>query len=255
MEGYSAQLPLRAGAAADCLDEIHRLVEAAGFLVAAVVGRAECEVTAEDRKFWPAFSGAAWFPSLPDGAGSLLGSGCVGRFGLVVGEKSLMGTVVDRQIDADGLACVAIDEKRWMLSGAAPEAGGAYAAAKHELKVKGSIEGYLEMAASDDPHLAGLRAVEGRLAEIFKGLRRAVKGPAEVIVCGAVLLKSPSWMQRIANALEVELTLCTEPEPACRGAALWALERIGAIADVGALEASTGTVVRPVGDLSRLSAP
>ena len=40
-------MPRRADAAADCLDEMHRLVQAAG--------RAESEVTAEDRKYWPAF--------------------------------------------------------------------------------------------------------------------------------------------------------------------------------------------------------
>ena len=61
VEGFAAQLPKRADAAADCLDEMHRLVEAAGFRIAAVVGRAESEVTAEDRKFWPAFEGAKWF--------------------------------------------------------------------------------------------------------------------------------------------------------------------------------------------------
>ena len=41
VEGYSAQLQQRADAAADCLDEMHRLVQAAGFRVAAVVGRAK----------------------------------------------------------------------------------------------------------------------------------------------------------------------------------------------------------------------
>ena len=253
VEGYSAQLPRRADAAADCLDEMHRLVQAAGFRIAAVVGRAEREVTAEDRKFWPAFEGAAWFPSLPEGAGVMLGGGCVGRerFGLALGEKSMLGTVVESQLEVDGLTCVPIDEKRWLLSGAAPEAGGAYAALKHELKVKGSIEGYLETAAADDPHLAGLSSVERRFREIFQVLKLAVKEPREVIACGAALLKSPAWTLRIANALGVPLTLSTEPEPAARGAALWALERIGAIENLEALSASIGAVVRPVADLSK----
>ena len=34
VEGFTAQLPKRADAAADCLDEMHRLVEAAGFRIA-----------------------------------------------------------------------------------------------------------------------------------------------------------------------------------------------------------------------------
>jgi gluconokinase len=225
------------------LDEMHRLVQAAGFRVAAVVGRAESELTAEDRKSWPAFGDAAWFPPLPDGAGAVLGSGCVGRerFALVVGGKSLMGTVFESPVE--GLTCLPIDEKRWLLSGDVPEAGGAYAALKRELNVKGSIEGYLETAAADDPHLKGLSSVEEQFREIYLALSRVVRS-AEVVACGAVLLKSAAWTQRIANALGVGLTLCTEPEPAARGAALWALDRIGAIADLGTLAASMGAVVR-----------
>jgi glycerol kinase len=247
VEGYSAQLPRRADAAADCLDEMHRLVHAAEFRISAVVGRAESEVTAEDRKYWPAFERSAWFPSLPDGAGMILGSGCVGhrQFGLVIGENSLLGMVVERPIALEGLTCAQIDDRRWLLSGAVPEAGGAYAAVKRELKVKGSIEGYLETAAADDPHLAGLAAVEQRFREIFGRLKLAVMEPVEVIACGATLLKSPSWTLRIANALGVGLTLCTEPEPSARGAALWALERTGAISHLEALPASTAGVVRP----------
>jgi hypothetical protein len=245
VEGYSAQLPRRAEAEADCLDEMHRLVQAAGLRVAAVTG---FEGNEEDRSYWPAFAGAAWFPALPDGAGVMLGSGCVGRerFGLAIGEKSLLGMVIESQIALDGLNCVAIDDKRWLVSCEVPEATGAYAALKRELRVKGSIEGFLETAAVDDPHLAWLAAVERRFCEIFERLKAAAKEPVEVIACGATLLKSPSWTLRMANALGVPLTLCTEPEPAARGEALWALERIGAIENLEALPASTATVIRPV---------
>jgi hypothetical protein len=86
VEGYSAQLPKRADAGADCLDEMHRLVDVAGFRIAAVVGHA-------DRLSWPAFEGTSWFPALPEGAGVILGCGCVDRerFGLVIaGEKSML---------------------------------------------------------------------------------------------------------------------------------------------------------------------
>jgi len=168
------------------------------------------------------------------------------QFGLVVGEKSLLGMVIEHPIAIKGLTCAPIDEKRWLLSGEVAEAGGAYAALKHELKVKGSIEGYLEKAPADDPHLAGIIAVELRLREVFEQLKLAVKEPVAVVACGATLLKSPAWTLRIANALGVELTLCTEPEPAARGAALWALNRIGSIEYLEALPASTGAVVRPV---------
>ncbi len=235
MEGYAAQLPRRADAAADCLDEMHRLVQADGFRIAAVVGRAESELTAEDRSGWPGFAEAAWFPALPAGAGMLLGSGCVGheQMGLVISSTgSMLGMVVD-QAPAElpaGLTCAAIDAKRWMVSGSVPEADGAYAAVRR--KLKGSIEGYLEAAAPGDPRVAGLDAVGRRFREVYELLNRAGRGPAPLVVaCGPMLLKSPAWSQRIANVLGVPVTLCSEPEPVCRGAALWALERISGVAD------------------------
>jgi 3-deoxy-D-manno-octulosonate 8-phosphate phosphatase (KDO 8-P phosphatase) len=248
MEGYSAQLPLRADAAADCLDEMHRLVRADGFRIGAVVGRAESELTAEDRAYWPGFEGAHWFPAVPHAV--MLGCGCVNReqFGLVIdGEKSLLGCLVDftPQELPDGMSLAPVDERRWLMFGALPEAGGAYAAVKQSLNIKGSIEGYLESAAADDPHLAPMTGVARRFREIYRALSRAVGKPSEVIACGSPLLKSASWTQRIATEMGTPLTLCTEPEPAARGAALWALERIGAIEKAGALAASTARVYKP----------
>jgi len=237
VEGYSSQLPRRADAAVDCLDEMHRLVQAAGFRVVAVVGRAESEVTAEDRSYWPAFEGAAWFPALPEGASEVLGIGCVDneRFALVMGARSMLATVIERQVVADGLTCVAIDEKRWLLSGSVPEAGAAYASLRKA--IKGSVERYLENAAEGDPLLAPIDSVALKFLEIYKKL--AGHGAAPRVIGS---LKSPSLAQRFANALGCAVTLSTEPEPACRGAALWALERVGAIENLRVLEASMGAV-------------
>ena len=235
VEGYAAQMPRRADAVADCLDEMHRLVQEARFHVGAVVG------PAENRSYWPAFEGASWFPSLPEGAGAMLGSGCVGReqVALVVGDASMVGTVVERQVSVDGLTCVPIDEKRWMLSGAVPEAGVAYASFKHS--IKGSVEKYLENAAEGDPLLAGLDAAGRRFREVYETL--AGHGPApQVIACGPAMMKAPALVQRIADVVGVPLTLSTELEAGSRGAALWALERIGAIGHLGALPASVGRV-------------
>jgi hypothetical protein len=244
VEGYSAQLPRRADAAADCLDEMHRLVRAAGFRVAAVVGRTENELTDEDRKVWPAFVGTAWLPSLPEGAGVILGSGCVGRerFALVMGDRSMVATVVESPVAMEGLSSTPIDEKRWLVSGAVPEAGAAYSSFRNG--IKGSAEKYLENAAADDPLLAALDLAARRFRDVYEMLSRAVGVPDEVIACGSALLKSPSLSQRIADAMGASLTLSTEPEVVCRGAALWALGRIGAIEDLRALEASTGAVFR-----------
>jgi hypothetical protein len=253
VEGYSAQLPRRANAPEDCLDEMHRLAGATGFRIAAVVGS---YVMAEA---WPAFEGAAWFPALPEGAGVILGCGCVSRerFALVIaGEHSMLATVVESQPGElpAGLRCVRIDEKRWLLSGSVPEAGSAYASLKQG--IKGSVEEYLENAGVDDPRLAGLASAARRFREVYEEMLRALDSPAESRferrlppklatpqIIGMV--KSPAWTQRIADALGTSLTVCTEPEPTARGAALWALERIGAIEHLRSLPASTGAVFTP----------
>jgi FGGY family of carbohydrate kinases, C-terminal domain len=233
VEGYSAQLPKRADAEADCLDEMHWLVRAAGFRVGAVVGAARDDSLT-------AFEGAAWFPALAEGAGVILGSGCAGseRFALTMDAASMLGTVTDRQIP--DLSCVEIDEKRWLVSSSVPEAGAILSAVK-----KGSLERFLEMANADDPLLAPVYSAGRRFREVFEMLVKEVGMPCEVLGCGGALLKSPSLSQRIADALGVPLTLSTEPEPAGRGAALWALEKIGAIESLGALAASTGAVFCP----------
>jgi glycerol kinase len=172
----------------------------------------------------------------------MLGSGCVGweQVALVIADSSLVGTVVETQTSVDGLACVQIDEKRWMLSGAVPEAGAAYSSFKHS--IKGSVEKYLENAAEGDPLLAGLDAAGLRFREIYQALAGHGSAPLQVIGCGSAMMKAPALAQRIADAVGVPLMLSTELEPGARGAALWALERIGAIGHLGALPASMGRV-------------
>jgi 3-deoxy-D-manno-octulosonate 8-phosphate phosphatase (KDO 8-P phosphatase) len=220
VEGYAAMLPNRPDAATDCLDEMHRLVEADGFKIGAVVGQSDGELTPEDLASWPAFAGAQWFPALPDGAGAILGSGCTGtdKFVVVAGEGSRIATLVN------GLEARSV---------AVPEAYALLRVVK-----KKSLEAYLESA----DHLAALDSVAGHFRDAFFELSSAVGRPREVIGCGSALLISASLSQRIADALGLPLTLSTEPEPAGRGAALWALERIGAIGGMSALAASAGHV-------------
>jgi 3-deoxy-D-manno-octulosonate 8-phosphate phosphatase (KDO 8-P phosphatase) len=234
VEGYSAQLPKRADAAVDCLDEMHRLVHADGFRVGAVMGYAESLVTPEDRAAWPGFAGAAWFPALPEGAGDAIGCGGYDRI-VLVADAGTIATIVDAP--RDGFSCAQIDDKRWLLSGTVPEAVGAFAALKKE--VRGSVEAFLESAPADDPRVARLALVARRFREVYEVVSKAAGKRAGVTGCGGSLLKSPSWTEMIAKALGEPLTLSTEPEPACRGAALWALERIGSIGNMEAPPAST----------------
>jgi sugar (pentulose or hexulose) kinase len=49
----------------------------------------------------------------------------------------------------------------------------------------------------------------------------------------------------MADALGRPITACVEPEPSCRGAALWAMERAGIIKNIADLPASLGGVFEP----------
>ena len=67
----------------------------------------------------------------------------------------------------------------------------------------------------------------------------------EVIASGGALLRSPGWTQMIADAVGRPVISSTEQEPSSRGAALYALERLGVIGSLDALPASTGATISP----------
>jgi 3-deoxy-D-manno-octulosonate 8-phosphate phosphatase (KDO 8-P phosphatase) len=249
MEGYSAQLPHRADAGADCLDEMHRFVEADSFPVGAIVGYEATRVTPQDRAAWPAFQNAQWFPALPEGAGVALGCGVVNtsKFALEVDSASTVATVAPAKPETlpEGMTCAPIDDKRWLISCPVPEAGAVYDALKKQ--VKGRVEAYLESASADDDRLGPLNAANRHFRAAYDTLASVLGKPAETVGCGVSLLKAPTWTQKIADALGASITLCTEPEPGARGAALWALQRIGAIATLESLAASTANIFNPTG--------
>ena len=56
--------------------------------------------------------------------------------------------------------------------------------------------------------------------------------PRQAIATGGALQKSPAWAQIVANALGRPLVASGEREASSRGAALLALERLGAVQNV-----------------------
>ena len=95
---------------------------------------------------------------------------------------------------------------------------------------------------------AALESVALRFREIYGILATRLRAPSEVIASGGALLHSPAWTQMMADALGRPVVACTEPEASCRGAALSALEQIGAIQTSGELPASMGAVFDPEPD-------
>jgi len=239
----------------------------------------------EFRAMWPSFEGIPWFPALGDGACDNLGSGCItpDRCSLMVGTTGAMRVVIeaDRVEIPQGLWCYRVDKKRFILGGAVSSGGEVFAWMKRTLALPKDLEARLEAAEpgthgltllpffsgarspywrSDlraaitglsfatepfDIFRAALESVALRFREIDDLLAERISPPKEVIASGGALLKSPAWTQMMADAVGRPLTQCTEPEATCRGAALWALEQIGAIDHLNALPASLGATFQP----------
>jgi sugar (pentulose or hexulose) kinase len=107
---------------------------------------------------------------------------------------------------------------------------------------RGAISGLSLTTEPFDLFLAALDTIALRCRDACTALLN-ILGPArEIVACGASLLTSPASTQMLADALGRPLTICTDPEPAARGTALWALETTHAIGDAAALPASTGAV-------------
>jgi gluconokinase len=111
--------------------------------------------------------------------------------------------------------------------------------------LRASITGLSASTEAIDILRAALESVALRFREIYCLLSGRWGAPTEVIASGGALLHSPGWTQMMADALGRPITVCTETEASCRGASLWALERLGIIDGIGALPASTGAVFTP----------
>jgi gluconokinase len=92
---------------------------------------------------------------------------------------------------------------------------------------------------------AGHEAIAYRFALIYAALRHEVRAASRVVASGGGLLHSPAWMQMMADVLRAPVTASAVREASSRGAALLALEAIGALRDVAAIEAPVGSTYAP----------
>jgi len=244
VEGFGAQLPSsRPDAALDCLDEMHRQVQRGPYNIGAIVGLAAGQVSEADRKLWPAFANAQWLAALPAVAAIAIGSGCLSRerFSLFMADRNALSVVVAApapQNLPEPVSIFPIDQVTCLLTHPVPDATAAYAAARKA--AQGSLEALFDSAQPDDERLAALNEIARSLRKALETLSALSGPPADIVATGPAMLKSPAWTRRITDALDTPVVLCTEPEPAARGAALWALHKIGAIPAMTSLEASAG---------------
>jgi gluconokinase len=191
-----------------------------------------------------------------------------------------------RPIDIpEGLFCYRVDPKRLVIGGALSNGGEVFAWMKQTLRLPDSnqaIESQLSalspgqhglsmlpflagerstgwrpdaraaiigLAASTSPIdilQAALESVALRFRNVCDLMQLAISPPREIIASGAALLHSNVWTQMIADTLGHSLIQCIEPEATSRGAALLALERLGAIKDPGDIPVQYGTEIEPI---------
>jgi gluconokinase len=112
------------------------------------------------------------------------------------------------------------------------------------LCARGAIVGMTLATEPLDLLQAALEAVAYRIGLVWTLLRGAVPEAREIVASGGALHHSPAWTQIFADALGHEIVASAEPEASSRGAALVALEALGA----GRLEempVPPGSVFRP----------
>jgi gluconokinase len=120
--------------------------------------------------------------------------------------------------DGDGLK---------MIPFIAGERGPGYAA-----HARAAILGLTQAAHPIDILQAGLEAVALRFALMYGIVTSVLPEPEQAVATGGALQKSPAWAQIVANALGRPLVASGEREASSRGAALLALERLGAVENV-----------------------
>jgi gluconokinase len=113
---------------------------------------------------------------------------------------------------------------------------------------RGAVVGLTLSTQPLDLLQAGLEAVAYRLALIWDALGAAVPGIREIVASGGALAHLPAWLQIIADVFGREIVRSAEDEGSSRGAALLALEALGA-ARIEEMPVPRASVVLP--DASR----
>ena len=207
----------------------------------------------------PAGEQEATYPALGDGACSNLGAGCTDptRAALMIGTSGAYRVL--READGidprDGLFCYFLDERRLVEGGAISDGGNLYAWLRRMLRLDqprpqepdahgltflpllggerspgwnpaatGAVAGLTFDVGPDDLLQAALEGIAYRLAEVAALLPDV----REIVATGHALLDSPRWIQLCADVLGLPVAASAVPEGSARGAAVQALERLGA---------------------------
>ena len=193
----------------------------------------------------------------------------------------------DRIDIPDGLFCYRVDPKRFVLGGALSNGGEVFAWMKRTLRLPDSNETIENQLAALPPAQHGLtilplfagerstgwradaraaivglaantsaigilqaalESVALRFRNVYDVMQSSIGTPRDIVASGSALLHSPVWTQMMADTLSHAVILCIEPEATSRGAALTALERLGALknAAIESAPAQTGALIQPI---------
>jgi gluconokinase len=216
---------------------------------------------------WPALATVPWSPAVGDGACSNVGSGCVtpDRVTLMVGTSGAMRVVYrsDKIQIPRGLWTYRLDGKRFVVGGALSEGGNLVAWLDNllRLELNADIESQLAEMEPDSHGLTVLPFVAGeRSTGWATDARAAIVGmtldttPVEVLRAGLesvayrftfIAEQLPVFVPESAEVLGRPVRLSAEPEASSRGAALLALEALGAIDDLANVPATVGRTFEP----------
>ncbi len=240
-------------------------------------------------KLHPELADAAWYPGIGDGAASNLGSGATkpGLAAINVGTSAAVRIMrqEERARAPFGLFCYRVDERRYLVGGAISNAGNLRAWCLRELHLEGDpalleaqlarqaaprhgllvlpfwtveraptwnedqaglISGITQTTTAVDLFQAITEATYHRIALIAELLGE--KAP-KFLVSGGIQ-HSRASMQRLANVLGQPIHANPEPEASLRGAAIFALEKLGR--RIPAL--GFGQAIRPEREVSALYA-
>jgi gluconokinase len=198
---------------------------------------------------------------------------------------AMRAVVEVKRIDIpDGLFCYRVDKKRFVLGGALSNGGEVFAWMKRTLRVPENNDAIEQQLAALSPAKHGLTilplfagerstgwradaraAITGlgtntspieilqaalesvalRFRNVYEIMQSSIGTPRDIVASGSALLHSPVWTQMMADALSHAIVQCIEPEATSRGAALIALEHLGA---TGTAAARSGALIPPIGE-------
>lgn len=234
------------------------------------------------------WNGVPWYPGIGDGAASNLGSGATrpGIGAINVGTSGALRIMKagSRARAPFGLFAYRVDARRYLVGGAVSNAGNLHAWCLRDLKLpedaaliekelaarplpqhgltvlpfwsaeraprwneddRGVIHGLSQSTTAMDLLQAINEAFYLRLATIAEMIA-GKKQPKWIL--GGGILKSASAVQRLANVLGSPVTPNPDPEASLRGAAVFALEKLGyPLADL-----KFGAMVKPAAHVHRL---